>query len=96
MQKLEELANSTDNVNSLSKHDAVIFEWIAIVQMMQATSSSLSTYKDLALAIWHFIQRKGNSNSTIHIVFDIYFEKSVKSQTRTKRDQEQFFKVISY
>ena len=89
MEKLETLINPNLILKELSDIDCVIFDGMAIIQMLKPVSSIIKpTFCDLAHMFWTHILHKSKGISAVHVVFDRYFENSIKTQTREKRGDQ--------
>ena len=88
MEKLEFLLDPTLIVKDIDAVDAIIFDGMAVIQMLKPVVSPVkTTYSDLASIFWSYVLNKSQGINTIHVVFDRYFENSLKSQTREKRGE---------
>jgi hypothetical protein len=89
MHKLEELL--PENIRDLDSADCVIFDGHAIIQMLPfPASTENATFKDMAAHFMNFVHSVARTVGArtlgqIHVVFDRYLPKSIKSQTRQKR-----------
>jgi len=81
MHKLETLI--ADVPNEPVHADTTIYDGHAVIQMLPGPSST-TTYQDLAGHFLDYILQASGS-SVIHVIFDRYFKKSIKQQTRDKR-----------
>ena len=89
MEKLETLINPNLILKELSDIDCVIFDGMAIIQMLKPVSSIIKpTFCDLAHMFWTHILHKSKGISAVHVVFDRYLENSIKTQTREKRGDQ--------
>ena len=76
-------------LKELSAIDCVIFDGMAIIQMLKPVSSLIKpTFRDLAHMFWTHILNKSEGISAVHVVFDRYLENSIKTQTREKRGDQ--------
>lgn len=67
---------------------AIIFDGHAVVQALPAPGpTTLRTFKDMAKEFLTYILQHSEGASQIHVVFDKYFENSIKSATRLKRGE---------
>ncbi|XP_053373036.1 uncharacterized protein LOC123541526 [Mercenaria mercenaria] len=88
MLKLEELV-SEKVTRSVGNVDCIIYDGMAVVQMLQTVYASLKLYREMADAFWQFILSKSSTSTNVHVVFDSYLDNSAKSQTRMKRGEDQ-------
>lgn len=92
MHKLEEMIPG-DKITAIASCDAMVFDGHAIIQTLLPPSHATvqkPSFKDMAgKFIDHVMYTAksvpGNDASEMHIVFDRYFENSIKNRTREKR-----------
>lgn len=87
LEKLENLVGPENIPRSAQDVDCVVFDGMAIVQMLQPPTGSKPTYQQMAERFWTYIISACRPTSHVHVVFDRYEENSLKSQTRQKRGE---------
>ncbi|XP_053400688.1 uncharacterized protein LOC128557383 [Mercenaria mercenaria] len=84
-EKLEKLVGSDFIVSSVSEPDCIVFDAMAIVQMLHPSKDQTQTYIQMASGFWSYILKSSLHCKQIHVVFDRYLTDSLKSKTRRKR-----------
>lgn len=90
MHKLEETVPGA-KITAIESCDVVIFDPHAIIQMLgnKIVQQGETCYKTTAIKFIEYIISRcnsiGNDITEIHIIFDKYYEESIKSGTRSKR-----------
>ena len=89
MEKLETLISPNLILKALSGVDCIIFDGMAVIQMLKPVTSLVKpTFSDLANMFWTHILHSSEGINVVHVVFDRYFENSIKTQTREKRGDQ--------
>ena len=86
MEKLNTLIHPSLIVKEVAEINCVIFDGMAIKQMLKRTPSTLKpTFSDLANLFWSNLLSKSQRISALHVAFDRYLENSIKPERRKKR-----------
>ena len=67
--------------------DCIVFDGMAIIQMLPAPTDPKETYQQMAAAFWSHVFHCSYGVSNIHMVFYRYEPNSLKSQARQKRGE---------
>lgn len=87
LEKLEGLVRNETVPSVIEGVDCIVFDGMAIVQILQPPSGSKPTYQQMAANLWKYILSCSQGIQNVHVVFDRYVSNSLKTQTRQKRGE---------
>ena len=85
------LKKSSSHFNSqvplYASNSAIIIEMAPLIRAKCSNLGDISCFSDLATLLFHHIENLGSTFARVDLIFDLYFEDSLKEATRDKRGQ---------
>ena len=80
-------SHSNSQVPLYASNSAIIIEMAPLIQAKCSNLCDISCFSDLATLLFHHIENLGSTFARVDLIFDLYFEDSLKEATRDKRGQ---------